>query len=257
MFILFEELKNKIEVESISKITKNTLVMRRYLNSFYGDFNEMFFGLFSIIFISFILFINTKELFYNLIYILLGLVVMVIFIWRRMLPICFNRETKMVTHWANGTLYQKKWEDVELRHAIIATGRGNIDLSAFELTGGRKVMFEKTFYLSTQNLEYITQYMNYKEPQLDDKALNEIKMANFEYKFLEVFLNLLPKKMTFFIILFSPLLIIEIPLYYTMFILNKILPRRKIPKELLDACACKENETVGRAALCPTKIGMN
>lgn len=244
MFILFEDSENKIEVRSIIKVTKHTLIMRRYLNSFYGSFNQTFFGLFSIIFGSFIFFINTKELFYNLIYVLLGLGVIVIFIWRRMLPTCFNRETKMVSHWANGVLYQKKWEDVELRHARIVTGRGSIYLSAFELTGGRKIMFEKTLFLSTQNLDYITQYMNYEEPQLNNEAINEMKMANFEYKFLEVFLNILPTKMTFFIVLFSPLLIIEIALYYTMFILNKILPRRKIPKELFDACGCDEKDRV-------------
>jgi len=244
MFILFEESKNKIEVESIMKITKKTLIMRRHLNSFYGDMNEAFWGLLSIIFLSFVFFMNSKELFYNLIYVLLGLAIMIIFIWRSMLPICFNRETKMVTHWANGVLYQKKWEDVELRHTKIITGRGDIYLSVFELTGGRKIMFEKIFYLSTQNLEYITQYMNYEEPQLNDEEINEIKIANFEYKFSEIFLNMLPKKITFFIVLFSPLLIVEIPLYYVMFILNKILPRRKIPKELLEACGCEEGERV-------------
>lgn len=244
MFILFEESENKIEVESIVKVTKHTLIMRRHLNSFYGSFNETFFGLFSIIFIYFILFINTKELLDNLIYVLLALGVIVIFRWRRMLPICFNRETKMVSHWANGVFYQKKWEDVELRHVRIVTGRGNIYLLAFELTGGRKIMFEKTFYLSSQNLKYITQYMDYEEPQLNNEAINEIKMANFEYKFSEVFLNILPTKMTFFIVFFSPLLIIEIPLYYTMFILNKILARRKTPKELLDACGCDKEDKV-------------
>ena len=46
------------------------------------------------------------------------------------------------------------------------------------------------------------------------------------------------------VILVFTAIFFTIPIDFLMYGLNKILPRRKIPKELLDACGCEEGERV-------------
>jgi len=245
MFSIMPE-EDDIASESINNITESTLSMRRYSDFFYGELLGTFsglLGLLGIIFIYLVLFYNIKEFTINLFFsIVLSLVALIIiFIWRRTLPICFNRKTQTVSYWAHGVLFQKRWKDVRLYPKRVRRGRTTMFVLAFELEGGNKIKLEKTLYLDTDS-KYIIEYMNYEEPKLHDETINYIKIANFEYKFSEIFKHLLPKKITLWVVLFSPYIAVEIMLYYLMFFLNEVLPKREIPLELYEACECKEEK---------------
>jgi len=230
---------------SIVKITNTTLFLSRYRTLILGGVYGVFEALYSFI-LMFLLFFYLEGLEFYIYDFLIVLSILVIVMWRMISPICFNRKNKTVSYWHFGVLYQKKWEDIEFYYEVFSSSKGSTTVLAFTLRGGNKIKFDKVLHLyGLSNFKkYLISYMENEDIEIDEELLRYIRLGNFEYKFSEIFSNILPKKITFFMVVFSPLIVIGILLYYVMFILNKILPRRKIPKELLEACGCEENEKV-------------
>lgn len=195
------------------------------------------------------------------VYIFIALLIPPIFLWRMDLPLCFNRKTQMVTTYQEGQLCQVKWHkglmyDYKFGpnaygqyiyvHAIDIVRKNKSVVG--ELSKDIRVCVERECSL------LIEDYMDGKEIELTDKSQFLVDKYNFQLsikalfvsRFITPFKNRHPLEW-FVAIAFYELpmaIFIFFPADVILYIFNKILPRRRMSKELREACGCEKGEKV-------------
>jgi len=265
--------KNKIEKYqangySTIKITDNTLYMAKRF-PMWGGVQSMYkitytLFLFPIYFALFLIIPNTGESF-TVFLIVMAFPTFIylggIFLWRMDLPLCFNRKTQMVTTYQEGQLCQIKWHRKLMYnykfgpnaygqyiyvHAIDIFRKDKSVLG--ELSKDIRICIEREYSM------LIKDYMDGKEIVLDRKSQFHVDKYNFQLSIKELFISrfITPFKNRhplewFFAITFLELplaIFILFPADIILYTLNKILPRRRISKELREACGCEEGEKI-------------
>ena len=179
-------------------------------------------------------------------------------LWRRVLPICFNRTTKTISSWHKGKLYQANWDTLEaFAKTMIIVGphvpykQGVVAINLYHKTERLDVPIAGTKHRSKTHQEasymaweYIRLFMEEGKKSIpESEFLNIAKTSNLKKVWSE---NIpFPPKgsgtiVTIFYIILLPYIIlgafISIPTDLIYIGLDKILPKRQSPKELLVAC---------------------
>jgi hypothetical protein len=260
-----EKVRQEVYVtnQSIIKITEDVIFMNRYKSNMWGGQYSTYSGILIglEVFYFFILFIYyTSSLegggsFVSSMLFLL-LIIIPIFIlqqiaWRRELPICFNKKTQKVSAWIGGELTEIEWERFHMFHTKIQDGaQATAKVFLFTLFGKSGKRYPMTIWdeLPAGLYAYVHDFMNHKEPIIVENGKMEIARGNFQFTFKELFIQRFTfrKEENIFmrIFLVFSAIFFTLPIDFLMYGLNKVLPRRKIPKELLDACGCEEGEGV-------------
>jgi len=256
---------------SVTKVTKDVLFMVRSYSTVLGGnqwgtyiFLLIIIGLLNSLletsirmhgFIFFTKIENFKEYFNMMILPILGLTI-ALFFWRRELPICFNKKTGMVSVWLKGRLFQLKRDNLRLYRDEQRAGRGGgLEATSFFVKEDeskkmhRVLIADHILWLE----KLINDFLDGKDITFDEYTLNKIKRGNFELSIKKLFvLRFIDSYYAFskwekillypFYFLYS--LLIGFPTDLLMYGLNKILPRREIPKELREACGISKDERV-------------
>jgi len=249
--------------QSIIKTTEDVVFMNRYYSNMsgsqYSTYSGIAVGLFIFYFSSvFIFYLTSSEDINDDIYFILlaSLVIVPIYIgiiimWRRELPLCFNKKTQKVSAWIDGELAEIEWERFHMFHTKIQDGaQATAKVFLFTLFGKSGKHYPMTIWdrLPAGLYAYVHDFMNHKEPIIVENGKMEIARGNFQFTFKELFVQRFTfrKEDNIFIRIFLVFTAIffTLPIDFLMYGLNKILPRRNIPKELLEACGCDEGESV-------------
>jgi hypothetical protein len=247
--------------QSIIKTTEDVAFMNRYKSNMWGGQFSTYTGIgigltifYGINFLS--LFqapIENETLSFTLLIlpIILLLYTLIIVTWRRELPICFNKKTQKVSAWIGGELAEIEWEKFHMFHTKIQDGaQATAKVFLFTLFGKSGKRYPMTIWdeLPAGLYAYVHDFMNHKEPIIVENGKMEIARGNFQFTFKELFIQRFSfrKEENVFmrIFLVFSAIFFTLPIDFLMYGLNKVLPRRKIPKELLDACGCEEGERV-------------
>jgi len=256
---------------SVTKVTKDVLFMVRSYRSVFGNQWGAYFFMPVLVFLlicysiaiyySIVIMGNPiwNPTFINIVAISIPILFFLIVVipWRRDLPICINKKTGVVSVWTKGELAQITKEELLLFRSEFRAGRSILRGAAFFLNGVvskkriKVLIIEEVDFLWLEKLIY--DFLDGKEITFDEYTLNKIKRGNFELSIKKLFvLRFIDSYYAFskwekillypFYFLYS--IFIGFPTDLLMYGLNKILPRRKIPKELLEACGCKDGEKV-------------
>ena len=266
--------ENKIEKyetdgDKTIKVTDNTLYMAKRF-PMWGGVQSMYMATYIILGLLYIFSItglitiepdNVTGTTFDLLYILLSLLILPIFLWRMDLPLCFNRKTQMVTTYQEGQLCQVKWhKGLMYDHQFGPNAYGQyiyvhaIDVFrknksvVGELSKDIRICIERECSL------LIEDYMDGKEIVLTKESQFLVDKYNFQLsiktlfvsRFITPFKNRHPLEW-FFAIAFYELpaaIFFLFPTDIILYILNKILPRRRMSKALTEACGCEEGERV-------------
>ena len=198
---------------------------------------------------------------FDLLYILLALFLPPLFLWRMDLPLCFNRKTQMVTTYQEGQLCQVKWhKGLMYDHKFGPNAYGQyIYVHAIDIVRENKSVVgglseDIRICVERQCAMLIEDYMDGKEIVLDKESQFLVDKYNFQLSIKELFVSrfITPFKNRhtlewFFAIAFYELpmaIFIFFPTDMILYVLNKILPRRRIPKVLKEACGMSDDEKV-------------
>lgn len=258
---------------NISNISEQTIEAREYKSSQFGGgrFGGAWFSIATFIFV-FLLFIipmifskqNRLEKLQDWEIYLFSVIAMLVafcpffIIWRRELPVCFNRNTRKVSFWTNEQLYQVDWDKIEAYVKLVSTSKTKEQILTFEV-------FSTTTYSKTlikHNINILgTDYWEKDDPAAGVKALWEyfylfmekgkqavshVKIETGGLTFIESLKenNPFPHKDLDWlgVIIHIVLLPLTIPLYFITVptdviytYLDDLLPKRSLPKQLLDA----------------------
>jgi hypothetical protein len=176
----------------------------------------------------------------------------IIIAWRRELPVCFNKKTQKVSAWIDGELAEIEWERFHMFPTKMNAGvQLIIDVWLFTLFGksGKKYPMSIWDDGSPGGLYvFLHNFMNHKEPIIVENGKMEIARGNFQFTFKELFIQRFTfrKEENIFIRIFLVFsaIFFTLPIDFLMYGLNKVLPRREIPKELIEACGCEDGERV-------------
>ncbi len=179
--------------------------------------------------------------------------------WRRVLPVCFNRKTKKVSAWIKGELLQADWDTIEAHVKTLTIGP-RLGVLSVNLYPVKRRMGDRTPWslpiAGTENQsmtpqeasymiwEYLRLFMEEGKqaipiPDLLNKAkvstLKEVWSENNPFPpkgsdIIQVIIGLILLPIAI------PFALVSIPTDIIFIGLDKILPKRKPPKELLAAC---------------------
>jgi len=250
--------------QSVIKITEDVIFMNRYYSNMsggqYSTYSGIGIGLIIFYIVIVLTFLSpasqnidddiTFMLFASLI--ILPLYMLQQIAWRRELPICFNKKTQKVSAWINGELAEIEWERFHMFQTKIQDGaQSTAEVWLFTLFGKSGKKYPMTIWdnlLPGGLYALVHDFMNHKEPIITEYGKMEIARGNFQFTYKELFLQRFKfrKEENIFmrIFLVFSAVFFTLPIDFSMYGLNKILPRRKIPKELLEACWCEEGERV-------------
>ena len=164
-----------------------------------------------------------------------------VFLWRFECPICFNKERQKIFFWEENELLQQEWKDVEFYVSRLPgfSTSGSTYSTAFDMYGSKTGKKYTTFIEYTHTSKSIANFMAGEPNQVSLREQEEIRRANLEFDFKDIFVfnyHLIPKGgWLFFIPLFTVVFFI-IPINVIVYGLNKYLPRKNPPAELLEAC---------------------
>lgn len=175
-----------------------------------------------------------------------------IILWRLQLPICFNKKTQKVSTWIGGELAEIEWERFHMFDTKMNAGVQVImDVYLFTLFGKSGKRYPMTIWDDGNPAAlkaFIDDFMNHKEPIIIDEGKMQIARGNFQFTYKQLFKQrfIFSKEQGIFsrIWLIFTAIFFTLPIDFLMYGLNKILPRRKMPKELQEVCGCKEGERV-------------
>ena len=258
--------------QNFRKLTESSLQMRQYTDEYGGGrLGGVWWFIWIIILASIIMFWPgesvEEELFIGVIAMIFStsFIIPFLIIWRRELPVCFNRNTRTVSYWVKGELAQVNWDEIEayaqtkrsvtagsgtlLKEQVIAfnvftQGSGhyepeehNLTISAADSSGGEDPVAE-----AKGLWEYIRLYMNEGKGAMPETkitgAICSLKESIKEN-------NPLPRPgdsvsefifNTIFLPLSLPFAFINIITDMVYCVLDKILPKRRLPKPLREAC---------------------
>lgn len=177
--------------------------------------------------------------------ILLMIIPFVIY-WRFQCPICFNKETQMVSFWEKKELLQSKWEDVQFREERLPglSTSGAVYSIAFDMYGSKSKKHYTTFFAYEYEEKNIDFFMEGNPLPIPQEELDEIRRSNFEFGYKDIFVSnykgIIDAGWLFPIAIFT-VVFFFIPVMLITHTLNKYLPRRKLPAELLEACGYSED----------------
>jgi len=250
--------------QSVIKITEDVIFMNRYKSNMWGGQYSTYGGILlglevfylMSLFIFFVLNLENLEektfLMFFLSLIAIPLFLLQQIAWRRELPICFNKKTQKVSAWINGELAEIEWERFHMFQTKIQDGaQSTAEVWLFTLFGKSGKKYPMTIWdnlLPGGLYALVHDFMNHKEPIITEYGKMEIARGNFQFTYKELFLQRFKfrKEENIFmrIFLVFSAVFFTLPIDFLMYGLNKILPRREIPKELLEACGCEEGERV-------------
>ena len=265
-----DEQKEEYQTDGHStiKVTENILYMaKRFpmwggVQSMYSITYTMF--LFPIYFALFLMLPNSEDSLVVLL-IIMGFPTIIylggIFLWRMDLPLCFNRKTQMVTTYQEGQLCQVKWhKGLMYDHKFGPNAYGQyIYVHAIDIVRENKSVVgglseDIRICVESECSTLIEDYMDGKEIVLDKESQFLVDKYNFQLSIKELFVSrfITPFKNRhtlewFFAIAFYELpmaIFIFFPTDMILYVLNKILPRRRIPKVLKEACGMSDDEKV-------------
>jgi len=254
---------------STIKITDNTLYMAKRF-PMWGGVQSMYMatyvilGLLYMFSISGLITIEPDKVTgttFDLLYICLALFIPPIFLWRMDLPLCFNRKSQMVTTYQEGQLCQVKWHrELMYNYKFGPNAYGQyiyvhaIDIFRKDKSVLGELSKDIRICIERECSTLIKDYMDGKKIVLDRKSQFHVDKYNFQLSIKELFISrfITPFKNRhplewFFAITFLELplaIFILFPADIILYTLNKILPRRRISKELREACSCEEGEKV-------------
>jgi len=245
----------------VIKITENKL----YLATSY--FNQIFAGtawttrlyvMLVIVIVEMLFFIigdtDFKSLLFGLV-LISPVFIPAMILWRRELPLCVNRDKGMIYGYRGGKLYEASRDNlVSYVNTLVAPGSAS-SVCRFELheVNNKEKIYTFLVYGELDTKVLVDDFLEGKEIVLSHNDSQTIKRGNGELNFKELFhlrflapfgrLSLVWKIVYYpFYLLYA--IFIGFPVDLLMYLLNKILPRREIPKELLEACGCEEGERV-------------
>ncbi len=178
--------------------------------------------------------------------------------WRRVLPVCFNRKTKKVSAWIKGELLQADWDTIEAHVKTLTIGP-RLGVLSVNLYPVKRRMGDRTPWslpiagterqsMTPQEASYmIWEYLRLfmeegkqaiPEPNPVMKKVSGIKAVLSDNNPFPLKDRDLGQKIFNFILLpiATPFALVSIPTDIIFIGLDKILPKRKPPKELLAAC---------------------
>jgi len=264
----FEELRRinqevYVTDQSVIKVTEDVVFVNRYKSdisrSQYSTYVRVTVGLFGFYFsILLTLYIASSgnitddiDLILFISFWTIPLIFLVIISWRIELPICFNKKTQKVSTWIDGELAEIEWEKFFMFATTIYAGKMRTEVLLFTLFGQNDKEYNMTIWdeASPGGLYvFLHNFMNHKEPIIVENGKMEIARGNFQFTYKELFVQRFTfrKEDNVFMrisLIFSAIFF-TVPIDFLMYGLNKILPRRKIPKELLEACGLDKDYKV-------------
>jgi len=176
-------------------------------------------------------------------------------LWRRELPLCVDRKKGMIYGYRGGKLYEASKDSlVSYVNTLVAPGSAS-SVCRFELheVDNKEKIYTFLVYGELHTKVLVDDFLEGKEIVLSHEDRQTIKRGNGELNFKEMFhlrflapfgrLSLLWKIVYYPFYLFYAIFM-GFPVDLLMYALNKILPRRAIPKELREACGMGEDERV-------------
>lgn len=265
-------IENKIEEyetdgHSTIKVTENTLYMAKRF-PMWGGMQSMYIATYIILWLFYLstfgLFISvdSDELSFIVTYgIFFSSFMLPIFLWRMDLPLCFNRKTQMVTTYQEGQLCQVKWHrGLMYDHKFGPNAYGHyiyvhaIDIVRKDKSVVGELSKDIRICIERQCSLLIEDYMDGKEIVLSEESQFLVDKYNFQLSIKELFVSrfITPFKSRHPLEWFVAIAFYELPaaiffLFPTdiiLYVLNKVLPRRNLPKELREACGCDDSEKV-------------
>jgi len=250
--------------QSVIKVTEDVIFMNRYKHLYWGGQYATYEGIHTGLFLFYVTSLFTfyvtgsediKDDIYFILFaslVIIPFYIGIIIAWRRELPICFNKETQKVSAWIDGELAEIEWERFHMFPTKMNAGvQLIIDVWLFTLFGKSGKKYPMTIWDDGSPgglYVFLHNFMNQKEPIITEYGKMEIARGNFQFTYKELFLQRFTfrKEENIFmrIFLVFSAVFFTLPIDFLMYGLNKVLPRREIPKELLEACGCEEGERV-------------
>ena len=172
---------------------------------------------------------------------MVGFIIPNVFLWRFECPICFNKERQKVFFWEENELLQQEWKDVEFYVSRLPgfSTSGSTYSTAFDMYGSKTGKKYTIFIGYTYTSKSIANFMAGEPNQVSLREQEEIRRANLEFDFKDIFVSnykgVLSDGWLFPITTFTVIFFI-IPINVIVYGLNKYLPRKNPPAELLEAC---------------------
>ena len=179
--------------------------------------------------------------------------------WRQEIPICFSRKKQKVFYWIDNELVQVSWKNFNFYFAT-HPGLSTSGLSygdAFTLVGKKSHKHHKVFANYQGGYQGLNRFMSGDGFLLSKEEKIDILRGNFRFGCKDVFRavlrpftkTLFSRPFKFMYFFHVPLLLIVIfglilPTRLMVLVLNKILPRKKLPAELLEACGLDKDYKV-------------
>jgi len=182
-----------------------------------------------------------------------------IYKWRREIPICFSRKKQKVFYWENNELLEVSWKNFEFYYAKHPGAGPSVSSygDAFDLRGKKSKKIYKIFANYQGGYSGISRYMRGEGFLLTKKEKIDILRGNFRFgckdailstynDFLETQFNEPLFPIVFFMapVHFILSILLTLPTRVMVLVLNKILPRKKLPAELLEACGLDKDYKV-------------
>jgi hypothetical protein len=180
---------------------------------------------------------------------------MAMILWRRELPLCVDGKKGMIYGYRGGKLYEASKDNlVSYVNTLVSPGSAS-SVCRFELheVNNKEKIYTFLVYGELHTKVLVDDFLEGKEIVLSQEDRQTIKRGNGELNFQELFhlrflapysrLSLVWKILYYpFYLLYA--IFMGFPVDLLMYVLNKVLPRRKIPEELREACGMGDDEKV-------------